>query len=411
MRVLMLATSFPKYVGDTTAPFIAEIAAGVVAHGVAVRILLPHHREFCHEATERGVELRTFGYAPHPSWALWGYAEALQADVGLRRRALCVMPFALIASTWSLWRHAREFRPDVIHGHWLLPNGLPALVVAWLCGVPLVISMHGSDVALAERTPLYRRVAKWVFGQTRWATACSSDLHQRALTLGADPATTITVPYGVAASEFRPDMYDRDWLAQRFGIATTAPLVVAVGRFVTKKGFHHLLRTLPTLRAINPQIRLLLVGYGDLHDDYVATIQALGVTDMVVMPGQLLRAEVAQVIASADVYCVPSVHDELGNVDGLPNALLEGMSAGRAIVASAVAGIPDVITSGVHGLLVPEGDEAQLAQAIARLLRDRQYANQLGIAARDQVREALTWARVTARLVAGYAEVCKNERY
>jgi glycosyltransferase involved in cell wall biosynthesis len=231
----MLATSFPKYSGDTTAPFIAEIAAGVVAHGVAVRLLLPHHREFRHDASERGVELRTFHYAPHPSWALWGYAEALQADVGLRRRALYVTPFALIASTWSLWRHAREFRPDVIHGHWLLPNGLPAMLVAWLCRVPLVISMHGSDVAMAERTSLYRRIARWIFGRTRLATACSGDLHQRALALGADPATTMTLPYGVAASEFRPDMYDREWIAQRFAIAPTAPLVVAVGRFVTEK--------------------------------------------------------------------------------------------------------------------------------------------------------------------------------
>jgi glycosyltransferase involved in cell wall biosynthesis len=404
----MLATSFPKYHGDTTAPFIAEIAAGVVAHGVVVRLLLPHHREFRHETIERGVELRTFRYAPHPSWALWGYAEALQADVGLRRRALYVTPFALIASTWSLWRQAREFHPDVIHGHWVLPNGLPAMIVAWLCKVPLVISMHGSDVAMAERTSLYRRIAGWIFGQTRFATVCSGDLHQRALALGADPATTITLPYGVAASEFRPDMYDRSWIAQRFGIAATAPLVVAVGRFVTKKGFHHLLRTLPVLRASNPQVRLLLAGYGDLHDEYVAIIDALGVADMVVMPGQLLRDEVARVIASADVYCVPSVHDELGNVDGLPNALLEGMAAGRAIVASAVAGIPDVITDGVQGLLVPEGDEPRLAQAIVSILSNRAYADRLGMAARAQVSDALTWSRVTARLVAGYAEVCKK---
>ena len=406
MRVLMLATSFPKYAGDTTAPFIAEIAAGVVAHGVAVRILLPHHRDFRHDASERGVELRTFRYAPHPSLALWGYAEALQADVGLRQRALLVTPFALIASTWSLWRQAREFCPDIIHGHWLLPNGLPAMIVAWLCGVPLVISMHGSDVAMAERTSTYRRIAGWIFERTRFATACSGDLHQRALVLGADPATTITLPYGVAAGEFRPELYDREWIAQRFGIVTTAPLLVAVGRFVTKKGFQHLLRTLPMLREIYPQLRLLLAGYGDLHAEYTAIIAELGVADMVVMPGQLLRDEVARVIASADVYCVPSVHDELGNVDGLPNALLEGMAAGRAIVASAVAGIPDVITSGVHGLLVPEGDEAQLADAISQLIAHPEYAHQLGIAARDQVCEALTWSRVTARLVACYAEVC-----
>ncbi len=406
MRVLMLATSFPKYVGDTTAPFIAEIAAGVVAHGVAVRLLLPHHREFHHDAIERGVELHTFRYAPHPSWALWGYAEALQADVGLRRRALYVMPFALFASTWNLWKQARVFRPDVIHGHWLLPNGLPALIVSWLCRVPLVISMHGSDVAMAERTALYRRIAGWLFRHTRFATACSGDLHKRALALGANPTSTITLPYGVDAGEFRPDMLDREWVAERFGIPQTSPLIVAVGRFVTKKGFQHLLRTLPILRVSNPQLRLLLVGYGDLRDEYEAIIDTLGVADMVVMPGQLLREEAARAIASADVYCVPSVHDELGNVDGLPNTLLEGMAAGRAIVASAVAGIPDVISDGVHGLLVPEGDEARLAAAIGHLFAKPEYAHQLGFAARELVRSTLTWSRVTARLVAGYAEVC-----
>ncbi|MCE2851003.1 MAG: glycosyltransferase family 4 protein, partial [Chloroflexaceae bacterium] len=98
MRVLMLATSFPKYAGDTTAPFIAEIAAGVAAHGVQVRMILPHHRDFQHQPRERGVELYTFRYAPHPALAVWGYAESLQADVGLRANALYAAPFALSAT-------------------------------------------------------------------------------------------------------------------------------------------------------------------------------------------------------------------------------------------------------------------------------------------------------------------------
>ena len=82
------------------------------------------------------------------------------------------------------------------------------------------------------------------------------------------------------------------------------------------------------------------------------------------------------------------------------------MAAGRAIVASAVAGIPDVISDGVHGLLVPEGDEARLAAAIGHLFAKPEYAHQLGFAARELVRSTLTWSSVTARLVAGYAEVC-----
>ncbi len=94
-------------------------------------------------------------------------------------------------------------------------------------------------------------------------------------------------------------------------------------------------------------------------------------------PASFDRDRAAQYIGAADVYVVPSIRDQGGNVDGLPNALLEGMGAGRPIVASAVAGIPEVIDDGVHGLLVHERDPAALAMAITRLLGDRALAQRL----------------------------------
>lgn len=408
MRVLMVATSYPKYTGDTTAPFIAEIAAGVVAHGHAVRVLLPHHREFNHDSIERGVELCTFAYAPHPSLAVWGYAESLKADVGLKQSALMAAPFAVPATMWALHQHIQAFKPDIIHAHWLLPNGLPAWVMSRISGIPLVISMHGSDVAMAERNSLFRGLAQRIFAHSRMNTACSGDLHQRALNLGAAPADSHILPYGVAVDAFDPNSGDRAWVAQRFGIAPDAPLIVAVGRFVYKKGFHTLIESLVQLRTTHPTVRLLLVGYGDLHDEYIRRANELGVADLLVMPGQLLRDDVAKAIASADVYCVPSVHDESGNVDGLPNALLEGMAAGRAIVASAVAGIPDVIRDGEHGLLVPEGDVEALAHAIARLFDAPAYAVTLGNHARHRIIAELTWPHTTAQLVTYYQEALQR---
>ena len=146
MRILMIATSYPKYEGDATAPFIAEIAAGVSAHGHEVRIILPTHKEFNHQPIERGVELIVYRYAPHPALAVWGYAESLHADVGLRRNTLLALPFGIAASLFTLIRAILRSRPDVLHAHWVLPNGLPALIAAWLFRIPLVISMHGSDV-------------------------------------------------------------------------------------------------------------------------------------------------------------------------------------------------------------------------------------------------------------------------
>jgi glycosyltransferase involved in cell wall biosynthesis len=404
----MLATSYPKYAGDATAPFIAEIAAGVVRHGVAVRVVLPWHREFQHAPVEAGVELHTYRYAPFPQLAVWGYAEALHADVGLRRQAMLAAPFGLAASTIALWQQVRVFKPDVIHAHWVIPNGLPAALCARLFGLPLVVSMHGSDVSMAERNRPFRTVARWIFAQSAAATACSGDLHQRALALGATASTTSTVPYGVAVEQFAPTVRNRAWVAERFGVAADVPLLVAVGRFVYKKGFHRLIEALPRIQTLFPQARLVLAGYGDLRDSYAEYAQKLGVAEMLIMPGQLLRDDVAALLASADVYVVPSVHDESGNVDGLPNALLEGMAAGCAVVASDVAGIPEVLVDGVHGRLVPEGDVASLADALIVLLTDPALRAHYGEQARQRITTELTWDAMTRRLIDIYAEVLRT---
>src|SRR6185295_2126376 len=129
---------------------------------------------------------------------------------------------------------------------------------------------------------------------------------------------------------------------------------------------------------------------------------ALGVAAGVHFPGQLARDRAARYISAADVYVVPSIRDQGGNVDGLPNVLLEGMGAARPIVASCVAGIPEVITDGVHGLLVPERESGALAAAIVRLLDDRALAERLGMAARRRVLEELTWDMTAERFERAY---------
>ncbi|MFM2309167.1 MAG: hypothetical protein RLY87_1288 [Chloroflexota bacterium] len=405
VRILMIATSYPKYIGDATAPFIAEIAAGVAAHGHEVRIILPNHHAFRHEPIERGVEFVIYQYAPHPSLAVWGYAESLHADVGVRRNTLLALPFGVGASFIALIRQILRSRPDVIHAHWVLPNGVPALLAAWVFRIPLVISMHGSDVSMAERNGLFGAVARMIFRYAAAATACSADLHRRALALGAHPSTTVVLPYGVTVDAFAPGFSSRSWVLERFGIPIDAPLVVAVGRFVYKKGFGVLIHAFGMIRERYPQARLVLAGYGDLHNEYLHIAHDTGVGDALILPGQVSRDDVAQLIASADVYCVPSVHDESGNVDGLPNALLEGMSAGCAVVASAIAGIPDVLTHNVDALLVPPADSNALAEACLALLDDSTLRARLGSAARARVLDGLTWPAMTQILVDIYAKV------
>jgi glycosyltransferase involved in cell wall biosynthesis len=121
-------------------------------------------------------------------------------------------------------------------------------------------------------------------------------------------------------------------------------------------------------------------------------------------PGALDRTAVAAALAAADVVVVPSVVDRAGNVDGLPNALLEALAAGKAVVASRVAGIPDVVEHGRNGLLVPEKDPEALAAALERLRRDPEARRLLGAEARRRAEQRLSWEAAARTFEESYAQ-------
>ena len=158
-----------------------------------------------------------------------------------------------------------------------------------------------------------------------------------------------------------------------------------------------LLKQWPPKRAIGRSRGRALVALG-LWETLRQQAGRLGIDKQVCFPGVIHRDDVPAFFGMADVAVFPSVHDQRGNVDGLPNVLLEAMSIGRPIVASRVAGIPEVIADGEHGLLTPEGDARALAAGINRLLDDRGLAGRLGMAARQRVEHELRWSHVAARL-------------
>ncbi|HEU4328534.1 MAG TPA: glycosyltransferase family 4 protein [Roseiflexaceae bacterium] len=411
MKICMLTSSYPKYPGETTAPFIEEIAAGLVRRGHTVHVVAPFHRDVRRAPVERGVNLHFFRYSPLPALNVWGYAESLKADVSLKGRVLAAAPLALGAGLAALLRETANGSPggfDLVHAHWVLPNGPVAGLVARLRGLPLVISLHGSDVFLSEKAwPLALAAGATLRGAAAF-TACSGDLRERALRLGAPADRSTVVPYGVDVQAFQPDPQAGALVRAELGLPPDAPLILALGRLVYKKGLTYLLEALPAVLERHPAARLVLAGYGDLRNELEQRAAELGLAGRVIFPGMLERERAARYISAADVYAVPSVRDQRGNVDGLPNTLLEGMAAARPIVASRIAGIPEVISDGQHGLLTPERDPAALATAITRLLDDPALAARLGTAARRRVLDELTWDATAMRFEQIYEQAIRH---
>lgn len=396
--VVMIASSYPRFPGDGVGSFIEPMARGVAALGHEVHLVAPWHPDIRRGASEDGVFFHFYRYALTRSMNVFGYAEGLRADTDLRFGAWAAAPAALAAGWFKAWRVATKRRATVIHAHWVVPGGITGRFAAGR--LPLVVSLHGSDVYVAERHAMLRTAARSVFKRATWVTACSSDLAQRAIALGASPATTEMLPYGVDATRFAPDPDARARMRARIGLDPGVPVVFSAGRLVRKKGFDVLIDATPDLRERVPDVRVVIAGDGDLRDELAARAAARG--GGVVLLGNQSQDEVAAWAAAADVIAVPSVHDEAGNVDGLPNVALESLASGTAVVATRVGGLPEVIDDGVSGRLVPERDPGALAAALADLLAAPDAARRMGAAGRARVMRAFGWPRVAKRLVDAY---------
>jgi len=401
-RIVMVASSYPRFAGDSVGSFMEPIAQSIAARGHEVHMVAPWHPRWSRPKVDGGVHFHLFHYAPVASLNTFGYAEGMRADVRLRASAVAVAPLALLAGWFKALRVAQKKRATIIHAHWVIPGGVIGAAAAG--SIPLIISLHGSDVFVAERHGLARFAARTAFNRARWVTACSEDLRGRATALGADGRRSNVIPYGVDSDRFRPDADLRARGREVLAIGDNAPLIVAIGRLVKKKGFEHLIDAAVMLKAWHPQARVAIAGDGDLGSSLRARADAAGVGDIVQFLGVVSHDVVPALLAAADVAVAPSVHDDAGNVDGLPNTVMEMMASGAPLVATPAGGIGSVATDRVTARLVPERDVRALASAIDELLRDRVTATRMGRQARDLVCRHHSWARVAEDFEAVYAQ-------
>lgn len=395
----MIASSYPRFEGDGTGSFIRSLARALVGLGLDVVIVAPYDPAVAPLGLD-GVHLHRFRYAPLARWHLAGHGRALHADIRLKGLVPLLMPgyvLAALAKAWSL-HHQESF--DILHGHWAVPGGAIAALGARLWHLPLVVSLHGSDVYLIQKSALAARVAHLGFERAACVTACSQDLRDRAVDAGLDVRRSLVIPYGVDVATYAGR--GGNAMRERLGIPMDAPVIGALGRLVAKKGFRYLISALPDILKTIPDARCVIGGEGDLRDALIQQIHVLKLMEHVLLPGHIEWQRTPEFIAMCDVFVVPSVVDEAGNVDGLPNVLLEAMAGGRAVVGSHVAGIPEAIQDGETGLLVPPGDVAALSQALCRLLGDAALRARLGRAAQEAVARTYTWEAIAKRFVAIY---------
>lgn len=315
----------------------------------------------------------------------------------MKLAATLVSPLYFAFAERALRAQIARHRIDLVHAHWILPNGFVAARAAAAHGIPFAVTLHGSDVFMAERNPLFRALAAHALAGAAHVTSCSGELSERLLRLGGEEhrAKVRLVPNGteVLVAERSAAMVA---IRRRYRCAESDRLLVAVGRLVDKKGFGFLLDAMPAILAAEPNARLLLGGGGDLEESLHEQAARLGLGERVIFTGGLSHPEVLELVAAGEIFVMPSIRDPRGNVDGLPIVVLEAMAAGRPVVGTAISGLPLAVLEGETGRLVPEKSAAALTQAIVELLADAPWAEALGERAARRVKDELNWDAVAA---------------
>jgi len=396
LDLLFLTQTYPRFEGDPAGPFIRDLARGLVRGGDRVTVLTPHAEGVPAGWEDGGVEVVSFRYAPERREVL-GYGRSLEADERVRGGAALAAPLYALAARRAIRRQLGRRPFDLVHAHWIVPNGLVAAAAGRR--VPLAIGLHGSDVFLAEKKGV-RTLARWALSRSRLLTGCSPELVERVRALGFPAERSRVIPYGVDVETFSPAPERRGIWRERLGVPAGAPLLLGVGRMATKKGFQVLIEILPALLGEFPELRVVLAGGGDLLEGFREAARPWG--DRVRFPGAVLRDTLPDLYRAADLFTLPAVHDARGNVDGLPNVILEAMASGLPVAASGISGIPLAVEEGRTGLLLPERDPAALLGALRKLLADPVAAWEMGAWGRRKALTELTWDAVAARYREGY---------
>jgi glycosyltransferase involved in cell wall biosynthesis len=333
VRVLQLTSSFPRYDGDVSGLFIRDVAETLAGAGLDVHVVAPHDAGAARREELGRLHVRRFRYAPDSMETL-AHRGGLLAAVRSKVR-LPLVPAFMAAYLWSSWREARRVRPDVLHAHWWFPGGIVGVLVARATGIPVVITLHGSDVHIAET--FLGPVARWVLRRAAVVGTVSEALRTTAIDrFGLDPDRVLVLRMPI----LMPDPVEGE------PPATPPVRLVAVGRMAPEKGFDVLVAALA---------------------DVDAELDVFGVGTEVLTGGRVRghgarsRDEIAAALAGAHALVVPSRREGLGIV------ALEAMAVGRPVIASAVGGLVETVEDGHDGILVPADDPAALAAAIRRL--------------------------------------------
>jgi len=372
MKLLLASTSFPLKPGDNLSPFVYDFCRQLEKRGWEITVVVPHHKGAALEESWGSIRIKRFKYLPEPMEDL-GYSGGIMPGVKKVPWKLLKLPFYIYAMYREVLNAAKSSNYDLINFHWLFPASFWLKRLQKKCGIPVVLTGHGTDVRLACKSP-FEKFAVKAFSIASALTLNSqymlSLLDQRKL-----PGQIGIIPMGVDTELFTPgDNKPSD-----------SNEILYIGRLITQKGIDILINAFIKTQSEIPDARLKIIGYGPEEASIRDIIEVNNVSDKVEFIKSVPHGKLVEHYQNARVLVLPSVIPE-----GFGMTPVEAGACGVPTLTFGLGGTAEIIIDGETGI-ISEKDTDNLAQQMIRIMNDDNLADQMGNAARNRVLDNFGW--------------------
>lgn len=387
MKVVSITTAFPRSDSDVLIPWIIRLINLLKEKGVETGIFTS---SYCGRKSEISNNIKVFRFRYFfRKWEKLSHDMSVPEKLKSNKFYFLVLPFFMIFGMISARKFAKNNDFDLIHVHFPFPLALFGIAMKRVSKKPLVMTCHGSEVNMAKKNPVFRRIFKWMLEYADSVTVNSTFMKNEVEKIIPNKNIEI-IPMGAGIG----DISDKSTEKKE---QKTRTIILFVGRLIEWKGTKYLI---DSVRLLDPgKFELHIAGDGPERGNLEKTAP-----ENVFFHGYQTGKNLEELYQNADVFVLPSIVDDAGYTEGLGTVLLEAANFAIPSIGTNVGGIPDIIKDGETGILVPQKDPWAISEAVKRLAEDRALCRELTENARKHLRDNFSWEVITEKFFEIYSK-------
>lgn len=383
-KLIIIASTFPRWVDDSVPSFVKDLADKVVDN-FEVSVVAPHYKGALRHEKMGKLNVRRFRYA-YPERAENIVYEGHAATKATARPIYMIKLLCYVIACIFSSASATKGKRSIINAHWIVPQGFVAIVVGFLTRSKTVMTVHGGDVFTLNGRVM-RHMKRWILRHADEVIVNSSATKAACEKIYPD-RTYHVIPMGI-------DLYKQTPSVRKSSQKTE---LLFVGRMSEEKGARYAIEAIELLEKNRKgSFHLTLVGDGPELNQLRATVKAGKFQNSVTFTGWLQKEALRKKYAGADIFIGPSIETEKGWKEALGLTFAEASYAYLPVIATRTGGIPDVVLDGTTGILVDERSAQGIAQAVEKLAGNTWLAHRMGRAGHQHVTRNFSWESVATR--------------